>query len=350
MRPAYMTASRSQMCVSTERSWVMNNSVRPSSALQLLEQSQHLRLHHQIEGGRGLVGDQKLWIAGQSHGDQDSLPLSAGETVRKLFGHRLGQSDPGEKHRHPPVGLLVRLQRLVDLHRLGDLAADRLDRVEGVQRSLKDDRSRRPASRPQLSRVESEHVETGQLNIAGDLGASREESKDRASARGRLATTGLARQPERTAPLQIEGNPAHGRDQTGTGPVGDEEVAHRKHRFAHRRPLSRGLAISSRVRPTRVKASTTARMPSPAGTKYHQALRMMAPLSNASCRVFPHEAVPGFPRPRKARVVSVRIETGTARVALARIRPGDVGQDVTADDVAVTRPQATGPDRRTAVA
>ena len=40
----------------------------------------------------------------------------------------------------------------VDQHRLGDLLANGLHRVEGMQRTLKDDRSRGPTRRPEAAR------------------------------------------------------------------------------------------------------------------------------------------------------------------------------------------------------
>src|SRR5690606_23417452 len=108
--------------------------------------------------------------------------------------------------------------------------------------------------------------------------------------------------------------------------IGDLEIFDLEHGIAHRCRPSFGSAISSSVRPTMVNARTTTRIPSPAGTKYHQALRSIAPLAKASSRVLPHEGLRGLPRPRNERVVSERIEIGIQSVALARISPLTLGR------------------------
>src|SRR5271170_7934723 len=43
---------------------------------------QNLRLHRNVEGGGRLVRDQEARAVGDSHGDEDPLPLSARELVR----------------------------------------------------------------------------------------------------------------------------------------------------------------------------------------------------------------------------------------------------------------------------
>ena len=49
--------------------------------LQLLQNIDHLGLYGHVQGGNGLVADDKLRFRGQGSGDADSLPLSAGELV-----------------------------------------------------------------------------------------------------------------------------------------------------------------------------------------------------------------------------------------------------------------------------
>ena len=59
IRPAYMTAIRRHTLTSVERSCVMKMIASPELALEVAEQPEHLRLHHHVERGRGLVGDQE---------------------------------------------------------------------------------------------------------------------------------------------------------------------------------------------------------------------------------------------------------------------------------------------------
>ena len=53
-------------------------------AAQLLEQREHLRLRHDVERGRRLVGDHDLGIAGQGQRDHHALAHAARELVRVL--------------------------------------------------------------------------------------------------------------------------------------------------------------------------------------------------------------------------------------------------------------------------
>ncbi len=82
IRPRYMTATRSHMWRTTDRSWAMNTSVRPKLALQVAQQVQHLRLDRDVQRRDGLVGDQQLRFQRQRAGDADPLALAAGELVR----------------------------------------------------------------------------------------------------------------------------------------------------------------------------------------------------------------------------------------------------------------------------
>ena len=77
-----MTAMRSQIWAATRRSWVMNSIGEVEAALHVVEEVEHLRLHRDVEGRDGLVGDQHLRLHGERAGDGDALALAAGELVR----------------------------------------------------------------------------------------------------------------------------------------------------------------------------------------------------------------------------------------------------------------------------
>ena len=95
--PAYMTSARSQVSATTDRSWVMRISDRPSSRAQPLEQLEDLRLDHDVERRRGLVPDDQRRVAGERHRDHHALAHAARELVRvalprfRLDAHQLEQ-------------------------------------------------------------------------------------------------------------------------------------------------------------------------------------------------------------------------------------------------------------------
>jgi hypothetical protein len=99
------------------------------------EQLQDLGLHHDIERGGRLVRQQDLRLAGERHRDRGPLPHAAGELVRvPVTG---GGRDA--HHLQQLAGPLAgggALRDAVEGHRLGDLPADLLHRVQGVHRAL----------------------------------------------------------------------------------------------------------------------------------------------------------------------------------------------------------------------
>ncbi len=58
----------------------------PELTLEPLEELEHLRLHHHVERGRRLVGDQEPRVAGERERDEHALPLAARELVRVVPG------------------------------------------------------------------------------------------------------------------------------------------------------------------------------------------------------------------------------------------------------------------------
>ena len=74
----------------------------PEVALQVLEQAQDLRLHHHVERGRRLVGDEQARLARERHRDQHALALAAGELVRVVVARgAAGQPDELEQLADP---------------------------------------------------------------------------------------------------------------------------------------------------------------------------------------------------------------------------------------------------------
>ena len=76
------------------RSCVTSTSASPSSSAEPDEQLEDLRLHHHVERGGRLVGEQHLRLAGQRHRDRGALAHAARELVR--VPARRGGRDPDE--------------------------------------------------------------------------------------------------------------------------------------------------------------------------------------------------------------------------------------------------------------
>ena len=108
--------------------------------LHLAQQVEDLRLDRHVERGRRLVGDQQFGAAGQRHRDHHALAHAARELVRVVVDPPLRRRDVHQaQHLDRPVDRLAPAEVLVQAHHLGDLLADRVDRVERGHRLLEDD-------------------------------------------------------------------------------------------------------------------------------------------------------------------------------------------------------------------
>src|SRR2546422_61968 len=63
---------------------------------EFLHEGEHLRLNRDVEGARGLVGDQQGGLGAQRDGDHDPLAHSSGELVGIQVQNRLGIVDPNQ--------------------------------------------------------------------------------------------------------------------------------------------------------------------------------------------------------------------------------------------------------------
>ena len=182
-------------------------------ALQPAEEVEDLRLDGHVEGGRRLVGDQELRIAGEREGDHDALAHAAGHLVRIVVEAPFRSRDLDEVQ-HPPR-LPARLGaggRLVEADHLDDLVAHREERVQARHRLLEDHRDLAPADVPhgavrQVRDVEHAPVACPVEDAApGDPARRGEEPHDR-QARDRLARTRLADDRDGLAAPHREGHP-----------------------------------------------------------------------------------------------------------------------------------------------
>ena len=86
---------------------------------QLIHQVEDLRLNGYIQSCSRLIGDQDLRIAYQSHGDHDTLALSAGKLERILLHHLFHTGKTGHaKHLNGDVYKRQGEKYMVDSHDL----------------------------------------------------------------------------------------------------------------------------------------------------------------------------------------------------------------------------------------
>ena len=212
---------------------------QPEALLEVLEQPQHLRLDHDVERGRRLVGDQQPRLAREREADEHALALAAGELVRVVARAARRQPDELEQLADARRHLAAARAGRVQPDRLADLAPDALDGVERVQRALEDDRELGPAHGAQAPGPHRQHVLAVEQDRAGDLRAARQQPQQRAGQR-RLAAARLAGQAERLADAEVEVDAAHGGDGARARAVGDVQVADREQR---RRARGRATAL-----------------------------------------------------------------------------------------------------------
>ena len=106
---------------------------------EIAQQFEDLRLQHDVERRRRLVGDQQLRLERAGDGDDHALALAARQFVRiagkgKFFGR---QPDTVEHFSRQRLGV-GSVRAGVPAYALGDLLADRLQRVQRRHRLLED--------------------------------------------------------------------------------------------------------------------------------------------------------------------------------------------------------------------
>ena len=249
---------------------------------QSREHVEDLRLDDDVEGRRGLVGDDDVRVAGERHGDHDPLLLAAGQLVRvglRLLGrevdHLQQRAHPGGPRRRRGGG-----RRTVQLQGLGDLPAHGADRVQRAHGPLEDDRALGPPHRSQPAPAHRREVLAAQLDGPGQGRVARQQPEGR-HRQGGLPAARLPGDADRSPRLDGEVDAVDG-DHLGVvaaaGGVRDPDVppgqrGFRRRRLGmrgHQRRRSVGLSTDSRARPTRVKQRTTTTMARPGGRTYHQ--------------------------------------------------------------------------------
>ena len=198
------------------------------------QEFQNLCLDGDVESSRGLVGEEDLRAAAESHGDHDALAHSAGELMRVTVKGSGGIRDAHavEERGSARAGFILG-QALVKPERLGDLDADLHDRVERGHGLLKDhgDVIATNAAKLESGDLEEVVVGVGLLRIgakkrAAALDLARRHGNEAKQREGSdaLATAGFADDAEGFAGKQIKGQAINGADFAGISEERGAEV------------------------------------------------------------------------------------------------------------------------------
>jgi serine kinase of HPr protein (carbohydrate metabolism regulator) len=134
---------------------------------QALHQFQDLRLDRHVERGGRLVGDDQLRVAGQCDRDHDALAHAARQLVRVLLEAALGIGNADQAQEFDGTALRRgRVGAAMLLDRLGDLAADRQDRVQRGHRLLENHADLAAAHLPHLFFRQAHQVAAGEQHLA----------------------------------------------------------------------------------------------------------------------------------------------------------------------------------------
>ena len=145
-----------------------STSASPRSSASAIEQLEDLRLHHHVERGRRLVGEQQLRARRRAPSRSPPAAASRRRTRAGSSSPAPPRSRPARAARPPGARACVTARDPVQLHRLDELLADPLHRVERVHRALEDHRDVAPAVRRHRPLAEREHVLAVEQDAARD--------------------------------------------------------------------------------------------------------------------------------------------------------------------------------------
>ena len=205
-------------------------------ALQPAQQDQHLHLDGGVERGCRLVGQEEPRIARQRHRDHRALA----QATRKLVG--IGVEPPcGRRHPHQleqfegagAGGAPVAPDMAA--HRLADLLADRVDRIERRHRLLEHHRREPAAQIAELPPRHRQHLPSVDQDLTLDVRRSRQQPQQGAQCHG-LARAGFAEDAEDLAPPRAEADPVDRVNRRLARDEADMEVVH----------LDQGIRVGAR--------------------------------------------------------------------------------------------------------
>ena len=203
--PRYITATRSQKCRTTPRSWAMKTNAMPRSRAQVLQQVHHLGLDGHVERGHRLVGDDDLRAPRRAPGrcrcaGAGRRRTRAGSGCGAPGSGRPAPAVPGPASSSWPFG--TRSCTRSGVLMMVPTVCRGFSECTGPGRSIwisrRNGRSSRSFSVRDVGALEQD-LARGRLQQPGDQPAG-----------GRLAAAGLADQAERLAGLQVEVDPVDG--------------------------------------------------------------------------------------------------------------------------------------------
>ncbi len=233
------------------------------------DQVEDLPLDRHIERGGRFVCDQHIGLAGQRHGDGDTLALATGELVRIGIdaARRIRQTDTIEQRDGLPPRLRRRTIRMA-LQGFCDLPSDGVHRIERGHRFL-ENHADSVAAQPAVIRIRQPHqLAPVEPNAAADHGAIRQQAHHCQRGDG-FAASGFADQSQRLATPERETHVANGLRGPAAGVEPDAEVLHfnqgcvRGTAHAQRSRTSRGSSRSRSPSPRRLRPSTATAIAAP---------------------------------------------------------------------------------------
>ena len=161
------------------------------------EQGQDLGLYGDVEGGSGLVGDEKLGPVDEGHGNENALALAAGKLVRVVAKARfwVGQGDLLHRGEHAAADLPAGKPGGVSAESLGDLVADAHDRVQRGHGLLEDHGACAAAKAADAGFGKGVKPPAGKGDGSGNAGGRRKQAQE-GERGGRLAGAGFAYEAE----------------------------------------------------------------------------------------------------------------------------------------------------------
>ena len=187
-------------------------------ALQVVHQTQDLSLNGNVQSGGGLVRDQNLGTAGQSHCDHNTLAHTTGQLVGILTQNSFGVGDLNRSQHFQCLLLcFLLLHVLVDHEGLGKLTLDGEDGVQAGHRLLEDDGDLVATNLVHLLLGQLGQVAVFENDLAlGDIAVAVQQLQDTHCGYG-LTGAGLTDDADSLAGLQHIGNIVNSLNNTFSG-------------------------------------------------------------------------------------------------------------------------------------
>ena len=231
-------------------------------ARQVDHQFQHVALHHRVERGGGLVGDQQRRLQQHHRGQHHALAHAARELVRPRLdgGLRIADADAAQHLQDAFAALRRRQVAAVQLEALVQLASDGHGRIERSHGFLEHHADARAAQLAQLGRAGLGDFHALEADrAAGHHQRRRRQAHDGARRLG-LAAAGLADDADHFARRHLEG---HAADDLATAAADGQGQIRYGNQCAHCTPLMRGSRRSRTASPSRLIPSSASAMARP---------------------------------------------------------------------------------------